>query len=75
MIVESIYGTSERVEGMYTYVLVEDEHVGSSLVESVCGAEAGETATDDDDARHGEIYAVAEKGNWGLNEVYCSVGR
>lgn len=35
-----------------TYVLVEDEHVGSSLVEGVSGTETGETATDNDDARH-----------------------
>lgn len=37
---------------MITYVLVEDEHIGSSFVECVSGTEAGETATDDDDTRH-----------------------
>ena len=40
---------------MATYVLVEDEDVGTSLVKSVSGTETGETATDDDDARHCDI--------------------
>lgn len=36
-----------------TYVFVEDEDVGTSLVKSMGGTEARKTASDDDDASHG----------------------